>query len=329
MTCYHPIKGYWSKDPHPKSGNHYFTLKTQEACVDLKMEVPCGRCIGCRIKRSKDWAIRCVHEASLHEKNCFITLTYNEEHVPPSLVKRDFQLFMKRLRRAYPLQKIRYFHCGEYGSVCKNCGLSERFCFRRGCQKYVKALGRPHFHACLFGFDFDDKELWQIKNGNHLYRSPSLEKIWSHPETKKSYGFSTVGAVTFESAAYVARYVLKKFNNKNEEKVKEHYGDKLPEYTTMSRRDGIGKKWLDKYLKDVYQSDFVLNNKLQKLKPPRYYDNIYDVIDHKSMLTIKAQRLKILKQRGMTQKEIQAAEEIQARKLKKLIREFEGGNSDG
>ena len=156
--------------------------------ADQPEKLPCGQCVGCRLERSRQWAIRCMHEAQMHEDNCFITLTFNPESLddrsnPWSLDVRDFQLFMKRLRKKYGAG-IRFYHCGEYGELNK----------------------RPHYHACIFGFDFPDKRLWKVTNSGHrLYISESLDELWP-------FGFCTIGNVTFESAAYVARYIMKKVN---------------------------------------------------------------------------------------------------------------------
>jgi len=237
--------------------------------------VPCGRCIGCRLERSRQWALRCVHEASLYERNTFITLTYDPENLPPSgtLVKKDFQDFMKRLRRKYP-DKIRYFHCGEYG----------------------EQLARPHYHACLFNFDFADKLLWKKSDGGDLYVSESLNEIWG-------LGLCVLGSVTFDSAAYVARYVLKKHseNVKTEAAYyhwENHYVDRDtglirdPEYITMSRggrkkgSHGIGASWMKEFAGDVYPEDSVVVKGI-KMRPPKYYDKIYDIENHEELEKIK------------------------------------------
>lgn len=198
--------------------------------------------------------MRCYHEASLHTDNCFITLTYDEHNLPDdsSLNKRHFQLFMKRLRKKFPHTKIRYYHCGEYG---------ENF-------------GRPHYHACLFGFDFADaKPFGGPKNGNQLYTSATLQTLWP-------FGLSSIGRVTFASAAYVARYIMKKING---DLADHHYFDpitgvfKQPEYTTMSRRPGIARDWLTKYMHETYPDDFcVINGK--KVKPPKFYDTQFELL---------------------------------------------------
>lgn len=240
MPCYHPLKGWRAKDLEP-SGKRKVVFNAADAWTDVPVELPCGQCIGCRLERSRQWAIRCVHEASLYERNSFITLTYDSLNIPKnnSLNKRDFQLFMKRLRKHYHPRKIRFFHCGEYG----------------------EKLGRPHYHAILFNLDFEDKVLHKNQNGQDLYWSPILEKIWGK-------GFCTTGDVTFESAAYVARYVTKKINGPH---AKAHYQERKPEYTTMSRRPGIAKDWYRKFADDVYPDDFVVVRG-KKMQPPRFYD---------------------------------------------------------
>lgn len=228
-----------------------------------ELQLPCGQCIGCRLERSRQWAIRCLHEASLYEDNCFVTLTYAPEHLPQdgSLVKKHFQDFMKRLRARCVGRKIRYFHCGEYG----------------------ENLGRPHYHACLFGFDFADKQFFKMAGDSRLYTSELLSDVWS-------FGFCTVGDVTFESAAYVARYVMKKVTG---DTAKDHYlcvdrstgviRENLdgslcvlqPEYVTMSRRPGLSRGWFQLFGSEVFPRDEVIVRGV-RCRPPRYYDSIYE-----------------------------------------------------
>ena len=185
MPCYSPLKGY--KDPD--SGGLIFkrTSRTTQT-----LEVACGQCLGCRLDRALMWAMRIVHESTLYldqHGSCFITLTYRDRsectslqlrqghHVPDdtSLNKKHFQNFIKRLRKRYP-QKIRYFHCGEYGSETL----------------------RPHYHACIFNHTFDDLQLYRSDEGINTYSSPTLENLWP-------YGFSTIGELNFDTAAYTAR----------------------------------------------------------------------------------------------------------------------------
>lgn len=198
--------------------------------------------------------MRCVHEAQMHEENSFLTLTYAPEHLPSdgSLDVVHFQQFMKRLRKNQSGKTIRFFHCGEYGDL----------------------NGRPHYHALIFGHDFKDKEVVSVnKQGQKLYGSEALKKLWP-------WGHSSIGTVTFQSAGYCARYVVKKITG---EAAKEHYervdqetGEITrlkPEYTTMSRRPGIGKDWFEKYGSDVYPNDYVVIDG-KKHPPPRYYDKL-------------------------------------------------------
>ena len=140
MPCFTPIQGYILINQKTDSGKQLITFKQQEVKGRpyTSIDLPCGQCIGCKIDKSRSWAIRCVHEASLYKEiNSFITLTINDENLNDSgtLVKRDFQNFMKELRRqaqgfyaikniktnriSYP---IRFFHCGEYGEACRKYG---------------------------------------------------------------------------------------------------------------------------------------------------------------------------------------------------------------
>lgn len=292
MPCYHPMIAYRSRSGKSESGAWPVTFKPSEGFTDMPVELPCGQCIGCRLERSRQWAIRCMHEAQMHEENSFITLTFAPEFEKESLCKRDFQLFMKRLRKAHADITIRYFHCGEYGSLKQ----------------------RAHHHACLFGYSFPDRALWSIKKGVKLYVSKELQRLWP-------FGFSTVGDVTFESAAYVARYVLKKLTGDRASE----YGDRLPEYTTQSRRPGIGSTWLDKYASDVYPSDQIAL-KARKLvcRPPKYYDDIYHQTDPVRMEAVKAKRKREQHKHGKQPTErLVAAEIIKTRQLESCRREIE------
>jgi len=205
------------------------------------------------LERSRQWAMRCMHEASMHRENCFVTLTYNDQNLPVngSLNYSDFQKFMKRLRKI--CGKVRFYMCGEYGDD----------------------HGRPHFHACLFGYRFDDLVRWKrSSSGCLVYRSRRLESLWP-------FGFSSVGDVNFDSAAYVARYCMKKITGYGSDeayrRVCESTGEVyqlVPEFNKMSLKPGIGATWFDKYKDDVYPHDYVIVNG-KKVKPPKYYDKRY------------------------------------------------------
>lgn len=216
--------------------------------------LPCGGCLSCRLQYAKTWAIRCVHEASLHERNCFLTLTYSPSHLPSdfSLHLDHFQDFMKRYRYYFG-NGIRYYHSGEYGDK----------------------FGRPHYHALIFGHDFDDKKFFKMSGKNKIFISPTLNDIWS-------FGHCYIGEVTFQSAAYVARYCMKKVTGNA---AIEHYctgvdqdtGEmffRRPEYSTMSRREAIGKKWYSQFFNDVYPHGFLIIDG-KRVVAPKYYDKLF------------------------------------------------------
>lgn len=200
-----------------------------------------------------------MHESSLYEDNSFVTLTYSPEHLPKngSLDVSHYQNFMKRLRKSLAPKQVRYYHCGEYG----------------------ENLGRPHYHSILFNHAFPDKKYFSGQGSNKIYTSETLSQIWP-------FGFSVVGDVSFDSAAYVARYVTKKVTGEN---AHEFYGEKKPEYSTMSRRPGIGRGWYDKYKGDVYPKDRVIING-KPTRPPRFYDNQLASQDPAQLALLKIQR---------------------------------------
>jgi len=294
MTCFHPIDCY-----RQKGGGITFSRKN--AYIDQPLKIPCGQCIGCRLERSRQWAIRCVHEASLYKNNIFITLTYSDEHLPRdnSLHLEHFQNFMKRLRKKYG-ENIRFYHCGEYGEQTQ----------------------RPHYHACIFNFDFEDKKIWRRANGNNLYNSESLSKLWP-------YGYAVIGEVTFQSAAYVARYIMKKVTGKNSEahyeRIDQETGEIYqlkPEYTTMSRRPGIGSDWFKKYQKDVFPQDRVIMNE-KKMRPPKYYDRQFELLYPSDFEKIKSRR-KINSKKHLTnntEERLIVREQVQRLRLTRLIRQ--------
>lgn len=310
MACYHPISAWRSKDGKNANGSWPLVFKKDEGNPLFPVVIPCGRCIGCRLKRSSEWALRCIQEASLHNYNCFITLTYNDEHLEKrcgilnvdngeiegySLNRRDFVLFMKRLRKKYS-DRIRFFHCGEYG---------EKF-------------SRPHHHACLFGIEFPDRVQISNKKGIRLYTSEILNSLWGH-------GYCIIGDVTFDSAAYVARYITKKITG---EKALEHYDGREPEYITMSRKPGIGKEFFEKYQNDIMSQDAIILRGGLKLRSPKYYDKLYDVKNHDRMEEIKRKRRRDAIENKKSIERLETLEKIKRIKLKQsLQRIYENGSS--
>lgn len=234
----------------------------RDASSDAKTEVPCGRCIGCRLERSRQWALRCMHEAKLHEDNCFVTLTYDDANLPrlasglATLRPKDMQDFLKRLRKRYD-HPIRFFQCGEYGD-----------------QTF-----RPHHHALLFGHVFPDQRLRSGDSSQRQYTSSQLDELWGH-------GFCTIDEVNFATAAYVARYSMKKVTGPL---AKDHYQGRTPEFLTMSRRPGIATNFFDQFQVEIYNRDSCLVNG-REVKPPKFYDNKLQKLDDELHMRIKDAR---------------------------------------
>lgn len=279
MTCYKPLQAYRSKFVNEKTGKRSMVFSQRDADDDREYSLPCGQCIGCRLDYSRQWAIRCMHESSLYEDNCFITLTYNDEFLPKnsSLNYDHWTKFMKRLRFQFSDVKIRFFMGPEYG----------------------EKSGRPHYHALLFNFDFSDKVLLTERNGHRLYVSDTLNSLWSCPVTQRPYGFASVGTVTFESAAYVARYMMKKVKGDD---VLLRYFTQLdpdtgeiipiePEKARMSRMPGLATEWFNKFHPDVYPSDEVVMFDGRKSMPPKFYDNLLKKLDPYAFDFIKEERV--------------------------------------
>lgn len=198
--------------------------------------VNCRKCLECRQKRANEWALRCMAEAQKYSQNCFITLTY--EKSPIWLQKRDLQLFFKRLRKAIYPQKIKYFACGEYGTL----------------------KSRPHYHCIIFGFDFQDKYLWsKSPKGYPIFRSNLLEQIWTA-------GNSTIQAVTIDSCAYCALY----------SSPQKHEMPKLlqrvPEFNLMSKN--LGTDFLLSNMETYLQTDEIWYDG-KKHNIPQYILNKY------------------------------------------------------
>lgn len=237
MPCYSPLRAVLVSGPQGRR------LEFSRSAVGKALSLPCGRCIGCRLERARQWAVRIVHEAQMHDESSFITLTYAPEHLPKdgSISVDECQLFLKRLRARLMPKLIRFFLCGEYG---------EKF-------------GRPHYHALIFGENFISDRVPLTSPGEFaLYDSPLLADIWGKGDVR-------IGDVSFDSAAYVANYATKKIVG-SKEVVDAHYRGLTPEFLLMSRRPGIGKKWFDQFEPDVFPSDEIISRGVS-VRPPRYY----------------------------------------------------------
>lgn len=258
MPCYAPLTAWYSKEVG-RSGKRGITFERKSAFSGIKLSLPCGQCVGCRLEKSRQWAIRCMHEKSMHDRNVFLTLTYDDANLPAggTLVKRDLQLFMKRLRKMFG-SGVRFYACGEYG----------------------ERSGRPHYHLLLFNCEFTDKVFYKrAKRGEKLYTSEIVRSLWP-------FGFNVVGDVSFDSAAYVARYLLQK---RHGDAAIKHYAGRATEFCVMSRRPGIGTLWFSKFHGEAYAWDSVIMNG-KRIRPPRFYDTKYDLVDSVRLAKLKVTR---------------------------------------
>lgn len=231
-------------------------------------QLPCSKCIECRLEYARQWAIRCVHEAKMHEQNSFITLTYSDEHLKsPQLQYRDFQLFMKRLRRSEPDKTISTFVTGEYGEKTK----------------------RPHWHAIIFNWRPTDLiPIYKNENGDQVYKSESLDKIWAKNDPQKKP--NEVGDVTFKSAGYVARYAAKKLVHGKDDEHEFHPISK------KSSKRAIGKTWLEQYWRDLLKGTLTMEDGTQ-LSIPRYYEKwLFKQIPERELLCYLENKQRLINQ---------------------------------
>lgn len=272
MPCFYPLPAIQTPGGEILIYSRLNPPLTVAAHIGRHIKLPCGRCIGCKIQRSQEWATRCLHESQQYENNCFLTCTISEEHLARaapggSLSRSIHQTFLKRVRARYEHQ-IRFYMCGEYGEKLK----------------------RPHYHYLLFNHTFSDRQYSHTsESGEKLYRSEVLEDLWQ-------FGKCWIGDVTYESCAYVASYVMKKLSG---ELAVDHYrrideaGNEYwlePEFNLMSRRPGIGKHWWEQFNQDVINEDVVVRKNGGKMRPPRYYDKLLELFDSKLMVELKYKR---------------------------------------
>jgi len=281
VACYHPSRVTIGR----KSG-----VLCGRKVLD-RVRVPCGHCLGCRTDQARGWAVRMVHEGDVAGPAWMVTLTYSPEKVPEygSLLPRDATLFIKRARASWG-SRLSYYLCGEYGE------LSER----------------PHYHMVLYGLPFMDREWIADRHGAPVYRSDQLEGWWQN-------GICEFTGLTYGAARYVAAYVRKKVRQRDSP---EHYERVDPdtgelvgigrEFGRMSRRPALGRRWIERYWRDVYPRDFVVMDG-HELKPPRYYDKWMETNHPGVMMAVKEKRLLEAVERG--DRELAASEKVHRAKV--------------
>jgi len=223
------------------------------ASTPNRVELPCGKCLQCRIARARVWATRCVHESAFHEDNAFVTLTYNDENLPPdkSLSKRELQLFFKRLRKNldyfYGDRKIKYFAAGEYGQEKDEYGIAKE---------------RPHYHAIIFGLSpwGEDKQ--------------EVEEAWGK-------GFIYTGTVSYDSARYVAEYINTDFDGELGKRV---YGARTRPFKISSC--GIGKPFAVME-KEKIKKGLGITVRGHHVTVPRYYMEKAGVTDSEKLRLVE------------------------------------------
>lgn len=270
--------------------NDKLGARNYDRIVKKYVEVPCGQCLECRINYSRSWADRCLAETQYHQHNWFITFTYDDDHVPytgdvvnpdtgeisnvQTLVKKDIQLFWKRLRRSLYHRydgnppKIMYFACGEYGSQTK----------------------RPHYHAIVFGLPIDDLTLYKKAPTGNYYNSEWLQRIWGN-------GYVVVADATWQSCAYTARYILKKQYGQESKELKKI--GVQPEFTAMSLKPAIGKQFYEDHKEEIYGSGAFVSTSDggRQIRPNRYFDKLLEREDPERLLRLKEKRIESMKAR--------------------------------
>lgn len=299
MSCYHPLKAFpigfhssgkvkykicsYECNHVYKSGDSWFSspsppVSFSSPVVTDFVEIPCGRCIGCRLEYSRQWAERLMLENSLHDSSFFVTLTYDNEHLPENyfgdpvtgfpipnstLVKRDIQLFFKRLRKAIEPEKIRFYLCGEYGDK----------------------TFRPHYHAIIFGLHLPESDLSFYKRSSHgdiYYNSSLLSRVWAN-------GFVVVTKVTWETCAYVSRYVTKKFTGPDATFYDNF--NVVPPFALMSRKPGIGKGYYDTH--DLNMTDSIVFSPGRFGLVPKYFEHFIEIDDPDHFAAAKKSRKEV------------------------------------
>lgn len=266
------------------------------------IRVPCRQCVGCVENYAREWAVRSMCEAEYYDENYFITLTYDDYHLPldPVLWKRTGEVFdpfeaydfredglpfgtlcpahmekfkkdlLSRLRDRYGHTGIRFYYSGEYGS----------------------STFRPHYHGLFFNLPLDKFahegfHVYKVtKNGDILYTHDLISEVWPR-------GFHTIAALTPETCAYTARYVQKKLYRSDYDGIYTLRGQ-VPEYSLMSRRPGLGKQYYLDHKDEIYKNDEIIfkgsKNKVAPIKPPHFFDNLYGIDSESEFLAIKDKR---------------------------------------
>lgn len=234
-------------------------------------QLPCGKCLACRLEYARTWAVRCLHESMIHERNCFVTFTYDEENVPEKLDYSHFQLFMKTLRYQAWDKATKVLWKGhtrdersrKWKELDKETRKELATVFEIGVfvtGEYGDRTKRPHWHALLFNY--------QPSDGTHKYTSERGDKVYESKELTSLWGKGAVeyGSITFESAGYCARYAAKKLAHGHDDK------HSFQPISRKSSKHAIGKRFLEKYWPDVFNYGQIVLPNGTITSIPRYYE---------------------------------------------------------
>lgn len=307
MACTSPIRGVRGSDGVVRLKKGIPDARLFGTGDKPELELACGRCMDCKIRRANDWATRLTHEGQAHDRNCFLTLTFSDDGLalrelqrgthPADLDLADWQLFAKRLRQELTRQQRRM---EKKLGLPRTKPVSFRF-FQVG--EYGDDNNRPHYHALIFGQDFTGEgDRWRTETGHPAWTSRTIEKLWP-------YGFHQIQDLTPETINYVSRYVQKKLYGQRKEaalarldlQTGEHVTVR-PEFATMSRggkskKGGIGAEWFKRWQTEVFPDDFLVIQG-EKKPVPRYYTELLKKSDEQLAEQVKKQREEKAKKRA-------------------------------
>lgn len=344
MACSHPLLAYQTS---PGAKLKFISNVSDVECIPYDiLQVPCGQCVECRLQYSRNWADRCMLEAQQYEYNEFLTLTYNDENLPHghfidmntgelfgcsnTLKPKDLTDFLKRLRSAFARGKYRVTHddgSQEVITFPKNDNI--RF---YACGEYGEKYARPHYHIIVFNMNVPDKQfLFTNGAGSKNYTSDLIKSIWSK-------GLISLCPVTWETCAYTARYVMKKQKGVHSF---EYYAERgvVPEFVRMSRNPGIARGYYEQNKGDIYWYDAIYmkkGDKVEKVRPSRYYDKLFDIDEHDYLQKLKERRKQMaetllqskLAQSSLSESEfVEVNEKLTLERIKQLKRNFELGSN--
>lgn len=237
-------------------------------------QLPCSKCLECRLEYARQWAVRCTHEAKMYENNSFITLTYSDENLKsPKLQYRDFQEFIAKLRDKIFRDKLNQMYPNDpqetqrikFKQLTKDTRKQIHESIRIGyfvTGEYGEQRKRPHWHVLIFNWKPSDlTHKYTNDRGDRVSNSTTLDTLWGH-------GITEIGSVTFHSAGYCARYAAKKLVHGND-------GHAYEPISKKSSKQAIGKKFLEKYWKDIFNYGHVIlmtSDGEVKTTIPRYYE---------------------------------------------------------